>query len=171
MQTSRNVRSLVLGIVVVGGVALLPARATASEVFPGAIQEAANMQCVPLCTLCHTSNPGNAATWQQKMLPLALAGEADAQMKAILKPGDAASLKAAFAAYAKDPTHTANIANIQKGIDPQYGGDICGPTYGCAVHVAKEAAAPRDFTGPLWIVGAVVAGGVLRRRRRKTNAN
>jgi hypothetical protein len=45
----------------------------------------------------------------------------------------------------------------------QSGTDICGPS--CEAHIAKQQAAPRDLTGPLWMVGAglVVA---LRRRKR-----
>ncbi len=131
------------------------------------------MQCVPLCTMCHTSNPGNNATWQKKMLPLAL----DSQSKMvggvptkIVKAGDAASLKEAYKQYAAT-ADKAILDKIQKGQQPQTGEDVCGPTYGCAVRVEKEAAAPRDFTGPLWIVGAVMAGGILRRRRRKPSAS
>ena len=166
MNTSNSVRSLWLGVALVGITSLSSAPARASEVFPGALQEAADMQCVPLCTMCHTSNPGNAQTWSAKKLPGALATATNAQMEAILKPGDAASLRAAYAVYAANPDNAGNVANIKKGIDPQYLTNVCGPTYGCAVRIEKEAAAPRDFSGPLWIVGAVVAGGILRRRRK-----
>jgi len=135
--------------------------AHASEVFPGALQEAADMQCVPVCLMCHTSNPGTATTWTK---PLAVA-----LFSRGMRKGDTDSLKAAFKAYAADPANAAAIADIKAGREPSAHADVCGPTYGCAVHVAKEAAAPRDFTGPLWAVGAMVAAGLLR-RRRKPNA-
>jgi hypothetical protein len=35
--------------------------------------------------------------------------------------------------------------------------------------VAKVPARPRDYTAALWVVSAVVIGGILR-RRRKTSA-
>lgn len=137
-------------------------RAEASEVFPGAIQEAANMPCVPLCTLCHTTNPGNATSWQQKKLPTQLLLHG-------VKIGNADSLKTAFAAYMNDASipaadRQATLAQIQAGKD-QNGMDICGPSYGCGAHVAKQEAMPRDLTGPLWIVGAVVIGALRRRKR------
>src|SRR5882724_4666686 len=95
MQTSKFVRSLVFGVAVVGCVGLAPRRALASEVFPGAIQEAAGMSCVPICTLCHTTNPGNASSWTTKKLPLQLVAHG-------VRPGDADSLKNAWAAYLAD---------------------------------------------------------------------
>lgn len=116
------------------------------------------MQCVPVCLMCHTTNPGTATTWTK---PLALGLFARNMRK-----GDTASLMAAYKAYAADPANAAAVADIQAGREPGEHLDVCGPTYGCGVHVAKEAAAPRDFTGPLWVVGAVVAGGLLRRRRK-----
>jgi hypothetical protein len=159
------IRGLALGLAVVGSVALAPLQALASEVFPGAIQEAANMKCVPLCTLCHTSNPGNNSTWQSKTLPLQLVGHG-------VVAGDADSLKAAWAKFLIDPdpaavppaVRAAIVAQVAAGQD-QTGADICGPTYGCGAHIAKQQAAPRDLTGPLWIVGAVVIGALRRRTR------
>jgi MYXO-CTERM domain-containing protein len=143
---------------VVGLAALWSTRAHASEVFPGALQEAADMQCVPVCTMCHTGTPG-ITTWTMKPLPVALMGTH------LVKIGDTDSLKAAYKVFAAtaDP---AMLADIKAGREPGSRADVCGPTYGCGAHVAKEAAAPRDFTGPLWIVGAMVVGGILRRRRK-----
>jgi MYXO-CTERM domain-containing protein len=135
-----------------------PARA--SEVFPGALQEAAGMQCVPVCLMCHTTNPGNSTSWTKQLgVGLRLQGASK---------GDADSLKAAYRKYAADPANAAALADIKAGREPGAHVDVCGPIYGCAVYVAKEAAAPRDFTGPLWAVGAMVAARLLRRRRKPT---
>jgi MYXO-CTERM domain-containing protein len=168
MQSVRNL----LGLVGLACVTLWEAPAAASEVFPGALQEAADMQCVPLCTMCHTSNPGTATTWPFKLLPKALNTQTkmvNGTPVRILKQGNADSLKEAYAAYAKTAS-AAELADIKAGREPETHADVCGPTYGCGAHVARQAAAPRDFTGALWVVGAVVAGGLLRRRRRPNAA-
>jgi len=142
-----------------GLLALSSRQARASEVFPGALQEAADMQCVPLCLMCHTTNPGNATSWPSKPLGPAL-------LPLGLKKGDADSLKAAWKAYAANPANAAAVADVKAGREPGAHLDVCGPSYGCGAHVAKQAALPHDFTGPLWALGAVVAGALLRRRRR-----
>jgi MYXO-CTERM domain-containing protein len=121
---------------------------------PGQLQEAASMQCVPLCTMCHQTNPGQALNWTMKPLGVTLNGPIRAQT----------DIKPAYNDWAA--MHPDLHALVKKGIEPGSGVDVCGPIYGCAVHVAKEAAAPRDFTGPLVALGAVIAGGILRRRRK-----
>jgi hypothetical protein len=50
-----------------GVAALWSTPAHASEVFPGALQEAADMQCVPVCLMCHTTNPGTVGTWTKPL--------------------------------------------------------------------------------------------------------
>ncbi len=161
MHISKSLRSLWFSIAVVGLTALTSGRAQASEAFPGALQEAADMQCVPLCTMCHISNPGSAGTWS-KLLGVAVKTNGT-------KPGDAESLKAAFAKY-KQTAAPVTLERIRTGREPEFGADVCGPTYGCAVHVAKQAAAPPDFSGPLLAVGAMVAAGILRRRRKSNGS-
>jgi MYXO-CTERM domain-containing protein len=143
-------------IALTGAVLLTAGSALARPEVPGELQAAANMQCVPLCTMCHSGNPGTKANWDPANKPLG---------GALLTPINSQSdIKDAYLGWAA--MNPADAAKVQKGIEPKSGVDVCGPTYGCAVHVAKEAAAPRDFTGPLWALGAVIAGGVLRRRRR-----
>jgi MYXO-CTERM domain-containing protein len=130
---------------------------------PGQLQEAADMQCVPLCTMCHATNPGLADNW-------ATGGKTLISSPLLAAITNRTDLKPVYAAWAADPMNRDAAAKIQRGIEPSTNVDVCGPTYGCAVHIAKEAAAPRDFTGPLFALGAVIAGGILR-RRRKPNAN
>jgi MYXO-CTERM domain-containing protein len=122
---------------------------------PGQIQAVADMQCVPLCTLCHATNPGEKTNWSK---PLGAALYAPINMQE--------DITTAYKAWAA--ANPAKAADLKLGKEPGSGLDICGPTYGCAVHVAKEAAAPRDFTGPLWAVGAMVTAGLLRRRRKSS---
>jgi MYXO-CTERM domain-containing protein len=125
---------------------------------PGQLQEAAKMQCVPLCTMCHSGSPGTLANWDPVNKPLALTLNAPISSQTDIKP--------AYDMWAM--MNPGDALKVQKGIEPRSGADVCGPIYGCAVHVAKEAAAPRDFTGPLVALGAVIAGGILRRRRKSS---
>jgi MYXO-CTERM domain-containing protein len=156
MHSPNPLRRFSLRISLAGLVLLTAGSAFARPELPGQIQAAADMQCVPLCTLCHMTNPGEANNWT-KPLGAALYPQIKAQK----------DIKDAYNVWAAaNPTLA---AGVKLGKEPGSGQDVCGPTYGCAVHVAKEAAAPRDFTGPLWAVGAMVAAGLLR-RRRKPNA-
>lgn len=158
MPSTKSFRRM-LRVSLAGLVLLTAGSALARPEVPGQLQAAANMQCVPLCTMCHASNPGNNTNWATtgKTLIVPLTGAIASQT----------DIKSAYTMWAA--ANPADAALVQKGIEPSTKADVCGPTYGCAVHVAKEAAAPRDFAGPLWALGAVIAGGILR-RRRKTNA-
>jgi len=163
MQTFKSFRSLFLGVVAFGFVAFAPSQALASEEFPGAIQEAAGMPCVPQCALCHGVTPGTAATYSRKKLGATLFNINPG--KPVL-PHDVAGLKAAFAVYKMDPANATNVAALVEGKDPETGDGLCGPTYGCGAHVAKQAP-PSDFSAPLWVVGAMALGALIRRQKSK----
>jgi hypothetical protein len=144
---------------ITGLVLLTAGSALARPEVPGQLQEAADMQCVPLCTMCHQTNPGTIDNWMGKPLGGILFGEIKTQT----------DITAHYRSWAADPLNAEAAAKIKKGIEPSTNADVCGPTYGCAVHIAKEVAAPRDFTGPLVALGAVIAGGILRRRRKSSD--
>jgi hypothetical protein len=154
MSLPKSLRPLLPSLALIALSVLVTGSALARPEVPGEIQAAANMQCVPLCTLCHLTNPGQKGNWTSK--PLGLALSMPIQYQKDIKP--------AYDAWAQ--MYPEDAKKVQKGIEPSTGADICGPTYGCAVAVDKEAVAPHDFAGPLWALGAVVAGGLLRRRRR-----
>ena len=160
MHLPKSFRRFYSRISLTGIVLLTTGSALARPEAPGELQKVANMQCVPLCTMCHDGNPGTLSNWNPMAKPLG-----GALTTPITKQSD---IKTAYDAWAT--MNPADAAKVQKGIEPKSGVDVCGPTYGCAVHVAKEAAAPRDFSGPLWALGVVVTAGILR-RRRKPNAN
>jgi hypothetical protein len=165
MHTSNAMRNLLLGIVGLGVASIWPARAAAEEIFPGVIAKDANMPCAPTCTLCHTSNPGRADTWPGKKFGFFIGTHGAIK-------GVPSSVTTAFNAYkataATDPTVATALMALQNGIDPDNGESLCGATYGCGAHVAKKLP-PSDVSVPLWALGAVIAGGILR-RRRKPNA-
>jgi len=161
MTLPKTLRNLVLGVVSFGACSLWPELAAAEEAFPAIIAKDANMPCTPTCTLCHSSNPGRAETWPGKKLGFALG------TKGAVK-GDPNSITTAFNNYkatgAADPNVATVLMALQNGIDPETGESLCGPSYGCGAHVAKKLP-PSDVSAPLWVIGAVIAGGILRRRR------
>jgi hypothetical protein len=162
MSFPKCLRGLMIGLLCTGAMAVGASPARASEVFPGAILEAADMPCVPTCLLCHTSNPGTASTWQTKALPLKM-------VMSGARKRDADSLKRAFAAYAAtastDPSVGPVLAALQKGEDPESPGtSVCGAIYGCGgARVAKTP--PTDRTAIGFAVAAIAAAALLRRRK------
>jgi hypothetical protein len=160
MHIFSKAQSLVLGTLALAATAIWAVPAQAEEIFPPVIAEDAMMPCVPTCTLCHTTNPGNATSWPGKKFG-AFMGLHGAKM------GDANSIRTAFAAYkalGTDPTVAAGLENLKKGLDPDNGTSLCGATYGCGAHIAKTP--PRsDLSGSLWVVGAMLVGGFLLRRK------
>lgn len=163
MTTSNSAQGFFAGLFVAGALLLVPASAHASDVFPAALQEAAGMPCTPSCVVCHGKVPGDLPSFRARKLsqnitnPLPAAGTAGVP-----------TLKSNFATYAAtattDPEVARVVAALKDGIDPETGDSLCGPSYGCGAHVAKKAP-PTDLAAPLWVLGAVVAGGLLRRRK------
>ena len=159
MPNAVPLRPFLNGILVCAAIAW-SSPAQAEEEFPGALQEAAGMECVPTCLMCHTSNPGTAATWASKAFPQAL------MQTNMIKPaaGDVEAFKAAFAAYA--PTHTAEVAAIKAGRDPQTGQNVCGPSYGCGATFARVPSGKSPATLAGAGILALAATLWLARRRR-----
>ncbi len=163
-MSSRRSRSSALAGFIGLGAALLSAPAAAREIYPGALADAANMDCIPQCTLCHTTNPGTATTWSPKALPRALVG------KAIDPPASTEGLANAWRRYAADPVNAAAVAAVKAGRDPEYGGSVCGPSYGCGARVAQRPARRNDYEVVLWTSGAVLAFASTRLLRRRRSA-
>jgi hypothetical protein len=159
MPAPRFIHPFLFGVAAALAVALHPGGAKASQEFPGAIQEAAGMPCTPSCTLCHGVSPGTGDTFMNKQL-----GKTLFMAYGFVPPNDPAALKAAYLKYSMDPVNATAVAALKDGIDPETGDPLCGPTYGCGAHVAKKAP-PTDLAAPLWVIGAVLAGGLLRRRK------
>jgi len=159
MSTWKSAKSVVSLLVAIGAATLLPSPARASQEFPEAIQEAAGMPCAPSCKLCHGKPVGDLASFTAKALSVALISQGFAPAA-----HDTNFVKQAFAKYKADPNNAEQVQALVEGTDPETGEALCGPTYGCGAHVAKQAP-PADLAAPLWVVGAMVVGGLLRRRK------
>lgn len=165
MTSTPTAHRFFAGLVAAGALLLVQAPARASEQFPAALEEAAGMPCTPSCVVCHGKVPGDIASFMARKLSTDLIASGG------LPPPGAAGvpgIKSNYAAYAAkaatDPNVARVVAALKDGIDPQTGDSLCGPTYGCGAHVAKKAP-PTDFSAPLWVIGAMFAGGLLRRRK------
>jgi hypothetical protein len=159
MPTFKPLYALVGGALAMAN-ALVSTSAAAREIYPGAIAEAADMACIPQCTLCHTSNPGTASTWQAKQLPKAL-------LPSINPPATDAGMKAAWAAYAANPVNATAVAAVKAGEDPEYGGNVCNPSYGCGARMARRSERRNDHEVVLWGLLAVLGAAAARSRRRR----
>lgn len=164
MTSTHSAHSFFAGLVAAAALLLVQAPARASEPFPAALEEAAGMPCTPSCVVCHGKVPGDITSFTARQLSRDLIAGG-------LPPAGAAGvpvLKANYAAYAAKAATDPNVARVvnalKDGIDPETGDSLCGPAYGCGAHVAKKAP-PTDLSAPLWVIGAVVAGALLRRRK------
>jgi hypothetical protein len=139
--------------------------AEASQAFPSTVQAEYDMPCAPTCTLCHTTNPGQAGTaaFGQLFGKLVFANGA--------LPTNVDSLKKALAAIKlnkvdSDGNMTPDFEELAEGEDPNKPGEarLCGPNYGCGAHIAKAPAK----NGGAWVLAACAAALVtfgFRRRR------
>ncbi|HYP87119.1 MAG TPA: hypothetical protein VEQ59_03185 [Polyangiaceae bacterium] len=162
MQIHQIRKAQLAAVAMAGFIGVFSANAEASQEFPEALQEAAGMACAPSCVVCHGVDPGTADTFTRKKLGATLFAYNGNPVAA----HDTKALKANYAAYIASGTPEAlNVkAKLAEGIDPETGVGLCGPTYGCGAHVASKAPPRNDWSAALWVVGAVVTGGLLRRR-------
>ena len=164
MPHSNQAPRFIAGLLAAAALLVLQAPARASEPFPGVLQEKLGMPCVPSCIVCHGKTPGDASSFSARQLPKDLVFPP----RMLPSPGDTTTLSADIDSYVTqsmtDAKAAAVIASLKSGKDPETGASLCGPTYGCAVHVAKKAPA-NDVSAPLWVVGAMMLGGFLRRRK------
>jgi hypothetical protein len=159
---------------------LVSTPAQASQAFPSIIAEEFDMPCVPTCTLCHSTNPGQSTTALQGQLfgrALALTGviggNEDSLRKLLvqIKAGTADTMPIGKPDgipdnYDVDGDGVGAYDELSKGNDPNKPGDarICGPEYGCGAHIAKAPAK----NGGAWVLAVTAAALVtfgFRRRR------
>ncbi len=152
----------------------------ASQTYPSVIAEEFDMLCVPTCTLCHSTNPGQSGTALQGQLfgqALAFSGVTgmnEGSLRTVLgkiKAGTADTLPLRMPDLVPDNADvdgdgTGAYDELKKGMDPNKPGDarICGPEYGCGAHIAKAPAK----NGGAWVLAVTAAALVtfgFRRRR------
>ncbi|RYZ10157.1 MAG: hypothetical protein EOO73_00850 [Myxococcales bacterium] len=161
MQTTRMIQLTLAGLLAGVAIFSVPVAAHAEETFPGALQEEAGLACAPSCTLCHTTNPGNASSWTGKDFGRYMGTHG------LTKGSGEGGVKKAYAALKADATMTTSLTRLQAGQDPDTGNELCQITYGCGARIAKET--PRDdWSGLLFVAGAMGFGALLRRTKRRS---
>lgn len=134
--------------------------AHAEEEFPGALQEAADMECVPSCLMCHSVNPGTAATFLDRTLGKGLYGTGKLESGT----GNVAAFNEAWRDWSSKPENAAHVGLIKQGTEPMTMQNVCGPSYGCGATFAgtRAGATPMAVSGAF----ALLAMLWLARRRR-----
>ncbi len=154
-------RRLVLTSAWLVSLSFVPATASASPSFPGAIEQYWEMACAPKCSICHTENPGTASTPDQPFADSLTGLRKDADLLAALDrldpkrdvDGDGIPDQDELRA---DPPTDPNVPG--SGSEAQ----VCVPRYGCgAARIAPEPPAQSPYPA-LALVGLVAA--VLGRR-------
>jgi hypothetical protein len=160
-----TVRPLLVGLGLL--VASWSTVAHAEQEFPGALAEAADMECVPTCLMCHTVNPGTANTWTSKPLGIALGGP----LAATKGSGDVDAFNKAWSDYTKraatEPSVAAAIALIKQGIEPGANQDVCGPKYGCGATFAHTPSRGLPGSSAAVVAALSLAAGLWVARRRR----
>jgi MYXO-CTERM domain-containing protein len=169
MRTQPLLQGLIVGASLV---ALWPSAAHARPEYPGALQEAADMVCVPTCLMCHTTSPGTITTFAQRPVGNLLLNYG-------LKPGEPDTMKGAWdnlVAHQNDATCAFGTVTcptvvqlVPQGIEPMTKQIVCGPTYGCGATVAERPVITGD-NDPMPAIGgalAAIAGLFAMRRRRR----
>ncbi|MGE3668755.1 MAG: hypothetical protein AB7K71_03820 [Polyangiaceae bacterium] len=150
---------------------VVSASAAASPQYPGIIQSELSMSCPPPCTICHETNNGGLNT-VVTAFGTAMVDEGE------LEYDDDAALRAALATldgsmHDSDGDGVSDIDALRADIDPNVGGNVCGPKYGCGATIAKRKSLPGEpwyqrldpfGTGTASLVAAALLW--LRRRQR-----
>ena len=153
---------------------MVSASAAASPSYPGVIQTELAMSCPPPCTICHATNSGGLST-----VALSDGGKpfGDAMIDAGLEYDNEDALRAALLTletdmHDSDGDGVPDIEALRADTDPNVGGNVCGPKYGCGATIAKRKGLP----GEPWFqsldpfgtgTASLVAAALLWLRRRK----
>jgi hypothetical protein len=134
--------------------------AWASSNYPGELQAAVGVDCLPTCTVCHETAGGGSGTVIQDfgiaMMERGLTGG-----------GNTDALTTAFDTLTADGVDsdgdgTADADELANGEDPNPDGepfcDVVQPEYGCF----NTSASPASLLG---VLGGLLAVGVARRKR------
>jgi hypothetical protein len=142
-----------------------PGHARAESRFPPLLTETVGVPCIPSCLACHLTDPGDATNWSTKPLGLYVGTH---RITKSSSDADVVSVLQQFLADAQsEPTKADVVEALRQGNDAWSGNNLCnGPIYGCGAHVAR-ASTTRDLTIAPWLVAALGAGALFRRRRAR----
>ena len=136
-----------------------PTVASASPAFPTALRDAAGLECTPVCSVCHTSDPGTSGTASK---PFAIA-----MVEAGLVAADASTVGPAFEELDPDgdgvPEFEGGTASGTAGASGNVFPCQAEVRYGCGVS-PKPASSNSSSSGHLLWVGLLALGVGLRRR-------
>ena len=171
MSTSRLVRCSLAGAAGVLPL-LLALGAAASQDFPSEVQKTLDMPCPPPCTLCHTTQIGQAGTAVKPFLIELRNQGLMATPMVVVQGGDEAAVAGALAQARitkmdSDKDMVPDTDELTAGLDPNTaGGDarICGPAYGCGARIAKASPNHHGSAGVAALAVMLVALGLRRRR-------
>jgi hypothetical protein len=159
-------KTLLFGIALIAVLAL-PDEARASATYPAALAAAANMPCVPPCTICHANNSGGIGT--------AIKPFATSMKGAGLMPKDDSLIPPALdnlksQKIDSDGDGVIDVEELAAGDDPNTkgAGNICGgPTYGCGARIEPRG----ELDGGAAVLALATAAALLAlgRRRRVTS--
>lgn len=171
----RRLLPLVAGL----GVTSVTLSAAASPSYPGELQKALDLGCVPPCTVCHQTTDGGYGTirpgsfGEAMMTQGGLVAQDPARLRcalALLSPECAvppacAEPEQTCAVVDSDGDGVGDIEELRALRDPNSDSDhsFCGPQYGCGARIAPRTSTPRDET-VAGLLALLVALGLLRRR-------
>lgn len=166
--------------------------AQASPDYPQVIQDELKVSCPPPCTICHQDNNGGLTTvlledggkpFGDNMMnigglepdkPKALTKILrDALDPAAVADPDERATAEAVAAMDADGDGVPDLTALQNDTDPNIGGSVCGPAYGCGASIAKrggEGAWYQELDPWGAASAGLVAAGLLWLRRRRALA-
>lgn len=138
----------------------LASSASARPEYPGYVQEAVGMQCVPSCTLCHTDPAGGADklnTQYANFYGAALQHDSPTYDASVALAGDT------------DGDGKSDFDELKAGENPTQSGSapVCNPIeYGCGVRAAPLQP-ESDFAPKAWLVGTLALAGIARLQLRR----
>lgn len=166
-RTARSQRAprRVAAVVCSGMLLALAGSASARPEYPGYLQEAVGMPCVPSCVLCHTDPAGGAERRNIHYAPFwALA-------KAYEAAKDKSSVDAsAFLQGDSDGDRKSDFDELKAGESPilPWPAPACVPEYGCNVR-ATPTQAESGVAARVWLLGTVALIALARLQRRRAS--
>lgn len=148
-------RSGRIALMLIAGATGWPALASASPAFPYALRDAADLECTPVCSVCHTVDPGTRGTATKPF--------ATAMVEAGLRVGDESSVAPAFEVLDPDGDGVPEFEGGEASTVEDFFPCQAEVKYGCGVSPKTTSPSSSGSAHLLW-VGLFALGIGLRRR-------